>query len=123
MVDAISSDVYNKSHADSREITGIAGNVLTLDDASDIVVGDTICPEGLSSLPQIPEDLVEIWIQLGIVAFAEASGYADMVAIAQRRADALMIHMFQMISDRDDNSPKKTVSRRNIWNFGGRRGI
>lgn len=122
-IDAISADVYHKSHADSREITGIAGNVLTLDDASDIVAGDTICPEGYTSLPQVPEDLVEIWIQLGIVGFAESSGYADLLAIAKAKAESLMIHMFQMISDRDDNSPKKTISRRNIWNFGNRRGV
>jgi hypothetical protein len=106
-----------KSKVEDITITAISGSDITVSSATGLAIGDYLTESGFSYFPEIPKDLVEIWIQHGIVLFAESSGYLDMAAMAKSELGELTTNMFQMISDRDDASPKKAISRRNIWNF------
>jgi hypothetical protein len=88
-------------------ITDITGDVITLDAVADTVsVGDFICLEGQTCVPQIPVEFRPLLVQRIVVKMYEIQGYSEKIGVAQKKLDDMEKALFGLISPRVQQSPK-----------------
>ena len=121
IIDIIASKPTFRSHGDSVVTTLIAGTAITLSvaDAANVVIGDFLCPENESCVPQYPEELHPILVQLGLIDALKALGDSEAVQVASAELEELERNLNSLIKSRDDGAPRKIVSRRGLWDTGG----
>lgn len=100
---------------DSVMITGITGNVLTIDNISDIITsGDYVCPEGYACVAQIPVNAYPLLEQLGAIKILESlkdtAGMQNAAVQYQKLEDGFK----GVISNRSQSNLRKVVGR-GIW--------
>lgn len=121
IIDVIASKPTFRSHGDSVVTSLIAGTSITVPvaDAANVVVGDFICPEGETCVPQYPEEVHPILMQLGLIDALKAMGDSEGAGNAASQLEEMERDLNSLLKSRDDGSPRKIVSRRGLWDSGG----
>lgn len=92
------------------EIQSVAGSVITLDDVSDLSVGDLLCLDGESTIAQITPEAHPILAQAVLVKCLEALGDQKM-AVAQAKLSEIIQNFIKQMTPRADGQAKKIVNR------------
>ena len=94
----------------STSIVTLSSPSIILSSVEGISIGDYICEEGFSAIPQIPVEAHAYLAQLTAVKVLESLGDANGMQVAQAKADKLKDALLVVISNRVDGSPKKVVN-------------
>lgn len=94
--------------ASELTIMNVAFPIVTVDTVVDVEIGDWICLDGYSPIPQIPVEAHKVLAQMAAVKCLESMG-DDKVSVAQAKANKLIESLFKMINPRIDASPKRIV--------------
>jgi len=121
IIDVIASKPTFRTHGDSIVTTLISGTNITLPlaAAANVVVGDFLCPEGESCVPQYPEELHPILQHLALIDCLKALKDTEAVQVAEGELEEMERSANTLISNRDEGSPRKLVTRRGIFDTGG----
>lgn len=74
-------------------------------------VGDWVCPQTMSPIPQIPYDMFPLLAQRGAIKILEALGDTQNLQIAERRYQDMAVDFARTVSPRIAGTPKKIVNR------------
>lgn len=107
-VDAIDEDPGFLTLAEGRVISNIAGLTLTLDDVTDIAVGNWVAMNGESPIPQINPEAIPILAQSVAVKALEALSDPK-VEVAQAKFKQLQDAFIKMMTPRAQAQPNKVV--------------
>lgn len=101
-------------------ITAVSGTTVTLSALpSDIAIGDYLCIEGESPIPQVPVEFHPILAQRGAVKTLEALGDRNGMKVAQEKLQELEQKAMALITPRIDGNPKKIQNFNNPLRPGG----
>lgn len=75
------------------------------------VVGDWVCPQMMSPIPQIPYDMFPLLAQRGAIKILEALGDTQNLQVAERRYQDMAADFARTVSPRIEGTPKKIVNR------------
>lgn len=103
---AISQEPGFDARFNSRAITSIVGTSLTVSDATDIQLGDWICIENESTIPQIPPEAHPYLAQAVGTKMLLSVG-APNATDAQKMLDIMKSQLTDMMTPRSDDTPKK----------------
>jgi DNA-binding GntR family transcriptional regulator len=70
-------------------------------------------------VPQYPEELHPILSHLALIDALKAMQATEAVQLAVAELEEMERNLNSLISNRDEGSPRKIVSRRGIWDTGG----
>ena len=101
---------------DSQTISNVSSPGLTLEDASDVEVGDWICLENESTIPQILPEAHGLLAQITGTKMLLSMG-APGAEQAENMYKIMERDFIEMITPRVDNAPKKIVNRGSILNW------
>ena len=90
-----------------RSLTAVSSPTIQLADITDISVGDWICTEGESAVPQIPAETIPLLAQATAIKCLEAQGDVAGVQIAQAKYDKLKEEYMRVATPRVPGSPEK----------------
>lgn len=107
------------SRGDSLPITAISvpvGGPYTVTFAlsvlpSTLAVGDWLCPQYMSPIPQIPYDMFPLLAQRGAIKILESLGDTQNLQVAERRYQDMAADFARTVSPRIEGTPKKIVNR------------
>ena len=110
------------SRGDDQTITAVDNTLNTITMTAiptGLVVGDWICPAGMSCVPQIPYDMFPLLAQRGVIKCLEALGDTQNLQIAERRYQDMAVDFARTVSPRIQGTPKKLVNRTSNfgWNY------
>lgn len=115
LIDLIPNTPQFTSLQDSGTITGVVtganGTVTVSTLPSGLAVGDWICPQFMSPIPQIPYDMFPLLAQRGAIKILEALGDTQNLQIAERRYQDMAADFARTVSPRIEGTPKKIVNR------------
>jgi len=94
----------------SLEIQSIASPVITLDDVTDLSVGDVLCLDGDSTIAQITPEAHSILAQAVLVKCLEALGDPKM-GVAEAKLGQIKQDFIDSMTPRADGQAKKIVNR------------
>lgn len=97
-----------QNKATNLTIVNVSFPIVEVDSVVGVSVGDWICMEGYSPIPQVPVEAHRVLAQLAAAKCLEALG-DDKVVVAQKQAIKLMENLFKVINPRIDASPKRIV--------------
>lgn len=115
IVDIIAGRPPFDSRADSITITNRSGFLLTFDDASAFSIGDWICFEGETPIPQYPRELHQILVQYALVKLLSSLGDLTGEGSARADLDKLEENMNEYLNDRDDSAPQTLAVDNPLW--------
>lgn len=91
----------------TREITAINGIDITLDgDITDLSVGDYLCLEGQTCVPQIPVEFHQLLAQRVVCKIYELQGYFDKLAASEKKLKTMEDDLTSIITPRTQSAPK-----------------
>lgn len=99
-------------------ITAISTPSVILDTVEGMAVGDYICFEGYSAVPQVPLEAHAYLAQLTAVKCLEGVGDREGMKVAQEKANLLKESLLVMVSGRVDGSIKKVINPNGGLRFG-----
>lgn len=87
-----------------------------------VIIGDWICPAGLSCVPQIPYDMFPLLAQRGVIVCLQALGDNQNLQIAERKYQDMAVDFARTVSPRIEGARKVLVNRTsragwNNWNY------
>lgn len=88
-------------------IVALSSPTIELASVEDLEVGDYVCPQGYSCIPQLPVEAHHVLAQAGVVKVLEALGSLNEMKIAQEKYNQLEQAMLNMITPRVDGAPRK----------------
>lgn len=95
----------------SSDITDITGTDVTLSDPiTDVAVGDWICLENQTCVPQIPVEFRPLLEQRTVVKMYELQGYLDKMQVAKASLQELEAATFNLITPRVKSQTKVIVA-------------
>jgi hypothetical protein len=124
--DVIPNSPQFTSRADDKAITGIDNTLNTITMATlptGLVVGDWICPAGMSCVPQIPYDMFPLLIQRGVIRALESLGDNQNLQVAERRYQDMAVDFARTVSPRIQGARKALVNRTANFGWNYNRGI
>lgn len=118
-VDIIAGKPHFDSRADSEEVLATGGSSVqvSLETAALVAVGDWVCFEGESVIPQIPKELHQILIQYTLEKVLHALGDIPGSALAAKNLEELERNVYEMLDNRDDGSPQKVSLDDTIFSY------
>lgn len=121
LFDVIPNSPQFTSRADDKAITAIDNTLNTITMATlptGLIVGDWICPAGMSCIAQIPYDMFPLLAQRGVIKCLEALGDNQNLQVAERRYQDMAADFARTVSPRVQGTPKKIVNRTSSigWN-------
>lgn len=91
----------------SCDITDITGTDITLDgDVGDLAVGDYLCLEDQTCIPQVPVEFQQLLAQRVVVKIYELQGYLDKMKAAQAKLEEMEAALTALITPRMQAAPK-----------------
>ena len=91
----------------SCEITDISGTNITLSgDVSDLAVGDYLCLEDQTCVPQVPVEFHQLLAQRVVCKIYELQGYLDKMKAAQAKLKEMEDALTALITPRTQAAPK-----------------
>lgn len=116
----------------AQDIVSVSAPTIGLTDVSELSVGDWICLEGESTIPQIPLEAFDILNQITAVKVLESIGAdSTKITIAQKKYEEVRDQLITLMTPRDSGQVLKvTTSGRGIadrvftfpWSSGNNRG-
>lgn len=91
-------------------ITAISSPTVTVDNVTDVNVGDYISDRGYSAIPQVPIEAHAYLAQLTAAKCLEGLGATESMTTALRKAEQLKQGMLTLLSQRVDGSVKKVMN-------------
>lgn len=120
-VDLIKGTPNFDSYSDSFALLGVSGSTVTvsLALAAKLSVGDWICNESETPVPQYAEEYSALLVSQVTEEVLRSLG--DLVGAQAEGADRqdLKDTLNELGGNRDEGAPRKIVSRRGIWDTGG----
>ncbi len=90
----------------TREVTNITGTDITLDgDLTDLSVGDYLCLEGQSCVPQIPVEFQQLLAQRVVCKIYELQGYIEKLKAAKAILKEMEDALTAMVTPRTQAAP------------------
>jgi hypothetical protein len=107
--------------ADSVELLAANPTSVTFaeSDVAGVSVGDWVCDEGECVIPQYPVELHRILTNYVLIDVLKHLGDTQGAQNAATDLAEQMNNFDTMISNRDEGSPRKIMSRRGLWDTGG----
>ncbi len=110
VLNSVSSDSPFETTNEELAIVALSSPDVQVDTVEDIEVGDYICEQGYSAVPQIPIEAHGYLAQLTAAKLLEGLGDREGEAAAMKKAMALKENMLSMMAQRVDGSTKKVLS-------------
>lgn len=93
----------------SQELQNVSSPLIEIEDVTGLSVGDWICLEGESVIPQIPVEAHSVLAQAVTVKCLESLGDTQGMSNAEAKYDKVLKTLIGLITPRVDDSPKKIV--------------
>lgn len=121
VIDIVNGSPPFDSRADSISLSGVSGATVTVDLATAALcsIGDWVCDEGETVVPQYPEELHPALVSFALIDVLKALGDTQGASNEAASLAELMNDFNTLISNRDEGAPRKIVNRRGLWDSGG----
>ena len=121
-VDIISGLEPFDSISDSTPLLAVGGSTVqvSLETAAKISVGDYVCYEYETVIPQLPVELHPILIQYALSRILKSLGDTQGAANVIAELPELERNLYEMLETRDDGSEKKMIAPNSLWTRGNR---
>jgi hypothetical protein len=88
--------------------------------AANVSVGDYVCFEYETVIPQLPVELHPILIQYALSRVLKSLGDTQGAANVMAELPELERNLYELLETRDDGSEKKTIAPNTLWTRGNR---
>lgn len=105
---------------DSASIIAVGSPSITVSTtvASAVAVGDYVCYEHESVIPQIPIELHPILVQFALATILKSLGDREGASMVMADLPKLEDELYEMLESRDDGSEQKLVAPNGLWTQG-----